>query len=401
MPWDSPTVRAVLLATFLAPLGVPLVSPALPTIRDAFGVNDAAASLLVSAYFVTGIVLSPFVGALADRIGRRRVLAGSLLVFGLAGGATVLAPSFEAVLALRVVQGTAAAGIFVSTVALVGDTFEGVQRNAVLGVTFAALSAGAAVFPVVGGYLVGLGWSAPFAAYLVALPAAGVAWYLVREPDYEHRSMPGVDYLRTAGRAVTSRRTRAFYGATFAAEFLLFGVVFTAAPFLLTSEGLTPLVIGVVLFVAEGAAIIASATNGRLARRVSNRTLVACGFACLAVGFAGLFAASSLPPFVAAMLAVGAGMGIVLPSVDAGVTEAVSDAVRAGAVSLRTSTTFLGRAAGPVVFAGIAAVAGYRPLLLAAALVAGVVGVALVTTGQSVGSPPRHSSERTDTPQAR
>jgi MFS family permease len=185
---------------------------------------------------------------------------------------------------------------------------------------------------------------------------------------------------------VTARGTRAFYGATFAAEFLLFGVVFTAAPFLLARDGLAPLAVGIVLFAAEGAAIGSAAVNGRLARRLSNRTLVACGFGCFAVGFAGIFAAGSLLPFAAAMLAVGAGTGIVLPSVDAAVTDAVSDSVRAGAVSLRNSTTFLGRAAGPVAFAGLATGVGYRPLLLGAAVVAGVVGLALVVTGGSVGA---------------
>ena len=51
VPWRSPTVQVVLASTLLAPLGVPLISPALPVIRDAFGVTDAAASLLISAYF--------------------------------------------------------------------------------------------------------------------------------------------------------------------------------------------------------------------------------------------------------------------------------------------------------------------------------------------------------------
>lgn len=394
VPWRSSTVQILLLATFLAPLGVPLVSPALPTIRDAFGVSDAAASLLVSAYFLTGIVLSPFVGALADRVGRRRVLAGSLLVFGVTGGATLLAPSFGVVLALRVVQGTAAAGVFVSTIALVGDTFEGVQRNAVLGVTFAALSAGAALFPVVGGYLVGFGWATPFAAYLVAVPVALVAWVGLDEPDYERRSLPGADYLRSAGRAVTARGTRALFGATFATEFLLFGAVFTATPFLLAREAVAPVVIGGVILVAEATAIVVSAANGRLARQLSNRALVACGFGCFAAGFAGLFAASTPVPVGVAMIAVGAGTGAILPSVDAGVTDAVSGAVRAGAVSLRNSTTFLGRATGPVVFAGVATAVGYRPLLLAAAVASGLAGLALVLTTGSRG--PRESSDAID-----
>src|SRR6056297_2355798 len=148
VPWDSPTVRVVFAATALAPLGVPLVSPALPVVRDAFGLTDAAASLLVSVYFLTGIVLSPFVGLLADRVGRRAVLAPSLAIFGLAGGAIALAPDYRLVLAVRLVQGTAAAGIFVTTVTLIGDTFGGVQRNAVLGANTAVLAAGAAVYPL-------------------------------------------------------------------------------------------------------------------------------------------------------------------------------------------------------------------------------------------------------------
>lgn len=68
--WRSRTVQVVLASTLLAPLGVPLVAPALPVIRDAFGVSDATASLLISTYFLTGIVPSPFIGLLADRVGK-------------------------------------------------------------------------------------------------------------------------------------------------------------------------------------------------------------------------------------------------------------------------------------------------------------------------------------------
>lgn len=165
VPWDSPTVRVVFAATALAPLGVPLVSPALPVVRDAFGLTDAEASLLVSAYFLTGIVLSPFVGLVADRLGRRRVLAPSLAVLSLAGTAIAFSPDFGVVVGVRLVQGTAAAGISVTTVTLVGDAFEGVQRNAVLGVNTAVLATGAAVYPLPGGYLATISWNAPFLVY--------------------------------------------------------------------------------------------------------------------------------------------------------------------------------------------------------------------------------------------
>ena len=68
IPWKSRTVQVVLLSTALAPLGVPLISPALPVFRDTFALTEAQASLLVSGYFLVGIVLSPFVGIFADRL---------------------------------------------------------------------------------------------------------------------------------------------------------------------------------------------------------------------------------------------------------------------------------------------------------------------------------------------
>ncbi|MGM0590276.1 MAG: MFS transporter [Halobacteriota archaeon] len=395
VPWRSKTVQIVLASTLLAPLGVPLVSPALPVIRDAFGVSDAVASLLISAYFVVGVVLSPFIGALVDRIGRKRVLVASLFVFGIAGGATTVAPNFLAVLALRVVQGTAAAGIFITTVTIIGDTFEGVQRNAVLGVNTAVLSVGAAVFPVVGGALASISWDAPFLAYLAALPLALVAWSILEEPPVdEARSMPGLAYFRRAVTAISTRRTGTMYLATFLGEFLVFGAVFTALPFLLASEfALGPLFIGLVLMAGEGASIVAAASNGRLATRFPNRTLVAAGFACFGLGFVGAWLAPTPLFVVGSIVVVGVGIGLVLPSVDAEVTRLVPAEVRAGALSLRNSTTFLGRASGPVVFASLALVTGYPALLLASGLVAlaGALVAAVAnagTTRRRVGGEP-------------
>lgn len=88
------------MATALAPLGVPRISPALAIFRDAFAPTDAQVSLLVSIYFPTGIVLSPFIGLLADR-GRRSVLVPSLLVCGLSGGAIALAPGVVVTLVMN------------------------------------------------------------------------------------------------------------------------------------------------------------------------------------------------------------------------------------------------------------------------------------------------------------
>jgi ACDE family multidrug resistance protein len=386
VPWRSRTVQIVLASTALAPLGVPLVAPALPVIRDAFGVSDAQASLLISAYFVVGIVVSPFIGLLADRVGRRRVLITSLVLFGIAGGATVLVGDFTTLLALRAIQGTAAAGIFITTVTIVGDVFEGAQRNAVLGVNVAVLSAGAAVFPVVGGALVAVSWETPFFAYLLAFPVAAAAAVVLPETARE-RQAQGVAYLRGAARAVATPATGGLYVATFLSELLLFGTVVTVLPLLLPVEfGLSPLLVGVVLMAMEVAAIVVSALNGRFAERVSNPRLIAVGFVCYAVGLGVVWAAPSPLVVGVGVAAFGAGLGLTLPSVDAEMSERVSTHYRAGALSLRNSTTFLGRASGPALFGVLALTTGFRPLLLAAGVVALLVaGVGALASGRRRG----------------
>lgn len=375
VPWDSSTVRVVFAATALAPLGVPLVSPGLPVVRDAFGLTDATASLLVSIYFLTGIVLSPFIGLLADRWGRRRVLVPSLAVFSLAGGVIALAPEFWVVLAVRLVQGTAAAGIFVTTVTLIGDAFEGVQRNAVLGTNTAVLATGAAVYPLLGGYLATVSWNAPFLAYLLGLPVAAFAWFALEETA-AGSGRAGMGYVREAAGTLARRAAVVPYGTAFLTEVLLFGVVITTLPFLLyESYGVSPVFVGLVITAAEAVSAAVAAANGRLAERFSDERIIALGYACYGVGPLVTWVGSSLSLVTVGVVVLGAGVGLTMPSVDALLSDLVDREHRAGALSIRNSVTFLGRFVGPILFAGVAAETGYRPLLFAAGIVGFAGGV--------------------------
>jgi MFS family permease len=295
------------------------------------------------------------------------VLVGGLATFGLLGGAIGFAPSFEAVLALRVLQGTGAAAIFITTVTLIGDAFAGVRRTAVLGVNVAVLSAAAAIYPVVGGGLSTLGWNVPFFLYFLALPVAAFAALALEERS---PSAPrGPEYLRDALGAVTTPAILALFGVTFLTEFLAFGVVFTALPFLLAPEA-SAVAIGLVLLLAEAVSALAASAAGRLARSLSTVMLIAVGFAGYGAGFLTAWLSPTLTVIAGAAALVGVGIGVLLPSVDAAVSDRVPPEYRAGAFSLRNSTTFLGRTTGPVTFVALAAGFGYPRLLLAAGVIA-------------------------------
>jgi MFS family permease len=273
------------------------------------------------------------------------------------------------------VQGTALAGLGITTVTLISDVFDGVQRNAVLGMNTAVLSAGAAAFPVVGGALVAVSWNAPFAMYLLGVPVALFALIVLEEPPGERETRSST-YVRRVVSALSARHAFAFYGSALVIDFLLFGVVFTALPFLLKADfGLSALFVGLVLTAGEAASTVAATQNGRLARHLTDSEIIAVGFVATAVGLGGAWLSPS--PVLIAMSTVGFGVGwgMTLPSIDAGVSDLVRTKYRAGALSLRGSASSIGRAGGPVVFAALSLQVGYRPLLLYAGIVALGYGV--------------------------
>lgn len=355
-------------------MGVSLISPTLPAMREVLSLTDAQTSLVLTAYTLPGIALAPFIGVLADRIGRRRTLVPCLLVYGLAGSAVVLTRDFPTIVALRVVQGSAASGLVSLSVTLIGDTFDGTRRNAVMGVNGAVLSVGTASYPLLGGALSTLSWTAPFGVYLVGVAVGLFALRVLPEPSIE-RGPRGLAYFRGALAAVPTRRALAYYATGVAIFVLLYGAILTALPFLLEATyGLSALRIGLVLTTSSAMTAVVSSQNGRLAERFANRHLVAGGFVGYGLGLVGISLAPS-PLYVAgAILFFGAGQGLTMPSLDTAVSALAPGRFRGAVMSLRTSVIRIGQTVGPPLFTAAAATTGYRPLL-------GVAGVLALTAG--------------------
>lgn len=215
------------------------------------------------------------------------------------------------------------------------------------------------------------------------MPVGLFAALVLEEPDVE-RETHGLRYLAGALSSLANRDALLLYGTAFATELLAFGAFITALPFLLYAEfAVTALTIGLVITAGEGASIVVSSLDGRFARRLSNVGLVAAGFACYGAGLVVAWVAPSPRVVAVGAAAFGAGLGFSMPAVDAAISDLVAGRYRAEAISFRNSTTFLGRATGPVVFTGLAgAIGGYRPLLLLSAIVAfELAGLAMLSSG--------------------
>lgn len=82
-----------------------MLTPSLPTIQSDFGVDAAQVSLIISAYAVSGVALSPVIGKLGDIYGKRRVLAAVMLAYAAAVSVTGFSPNFTFMVAARTIQG--------------------------------------------------------------------------------------------------------------------------------------------------------------------------------------------------------------------------------------------------------------------------------------------------------
>lgn len=367
--WRSQTFQTVLVSTLVLPLGVPLLSPLLPLIRDTFALTDLQTSYLVSAYFLPSIVLSPLIGTVVDRVGRRPVLVSSLFLFGCVGIGIIVLREFTVIIVARLVQGLAAAGIFITTVTIIADSFRGVQRNVVFGMNVAVLSTGRALYPLLGGALARYGWRVPFVCYLAAILAGIFVLYRFRELERVRRSRTHVRIQGTIA-GLPTVEALLLYGATITAETVAFGAILTALPFLLVADyGASPVTIGTTLMATTVAAAIIAAGSGRLARHFPNDQLIASGFVLSGGGLVGVGTAPSPTTITAGAILFGVGIGLILPAVDAAISDAVTEDFQASALSLRNSATGFGRAIGPLLFPALAPVTGYRILFFGAGIV--------------------------------
>ncbi|QCC49347.1 MFS transporter [Halobellus limi] len=378
VPWRSPVLVAILAATLMAPMDVPLISAVLPEIQSVFGVTESRAGLFITLYALPGILLAPVIGALADRLGRRYVLSVALAIFGIAGTAIAFTDDFAVALGLRVFQGFAAGSILAAlAMTAVGDRYSGQQHDSVMGVTSAMLSLGTAAYPVIGGYLAARAWNAPFLMYAFTLPVAGLVLLafddIERAPDSK-----GSGYIREALNLIPTRRAITLYGIMFVSFTLLFGGLYTALPFYLADAfGFTPSTVGLVTSTVLLATAVVSTQNGTLAARASTTILLTIGFALYALGFLGVALASTPLLLIAGLLVFGVGSGLVTPTLFARISVLAPDEVRGGVMSLQTTTIGISQAVGPAVFTLLGGAIGYQGTLLSGSVGAALAAVLL------------------------
>ncbi len=150
-------------------LAIDMMLPALGVIGEALGAareNDR--QLIVVVYIIANGVSQLFMGPIADRFGRRRVLLFSLGAYAIGSLLSVVAQSFTLLLAARVFQGAATAGARVAVLAMVRDRYSGAEMARVMSIAITIFMAAPIFAPLIGqGVLLVGSWRWIFGALLI------------------------------------------------------------------------------------------------------------------------------------------------------------------------------------------------------------------------------------------
>lgn len=167
------TLLAVCVATFMLLIDVTIVNVALPDIQKDLGASLSSLQWVVDAYALTLASFLLVFGSIGDRLGRRRVFSIGFGVFIVASAICGFSTSPTMLNVARGLQGTGAAAMFATALALIAQEFEGRERVNAIGIWGATVGAAVAIGPLVGGVLTeSLGWEWIF---FVNVPIGAVA----------------------------------------------------------------------------------------------------------------------------------------------------------------------------------------------------------------------------------
>jgi multidrug resistance protein len=186
-------VAFVTAATFSDIVAYSIAVPVLPDLSRKLGASPTMIGLLFASFGVTLLTVSMPSGALSDRVGRKPLLVGGMLLLVLASLLFAFADTLRWLFAARLAQGAADAVTWVVGFALVADLYPASARGRITGIVMMGTSFAFMIGPSLGGWLYELGGiRLPFIAVAVMafVPMLAFLWLDIPSPPTDHEPVP-------------------------------------------------------------------------------------------------------------------------------------------------------------------------------------------------------------------
>ena len=366
-----------------------VVAPVLPEIVQQLDLNPGLAGNLVSMHCLTFAMFSPLLGILADRIGKLRVLIGSLFFYALFGMAGALMQSFWPLLIARGLIGATSGGIAAASLGLLGTMYEGEERSQVMGFATSTLTVASIIFPLLGGWVGSTHWQYVFYLYgLALLLIPPVVLLFGRQSNKPSQSLEIGDRQKL-GEVLRSPQTLRLLLTLCLASATVYSVVIYAPMYLKATIGATSTVNGIVLASrAIGAAVISAFGARHLAKRFGLTGATGLGLGLMALTLMTIPWLRQLSQIIPAAVLFGVGFGTVMPTLYSALADLTPSDLRSSVLAVGTGVGYLGQFLCPILLGFVLSHSGLPEVFYSAASIALVTALLLLIpiTDKSAGT---------------
>lgn len=348
------------LVPLIMVLGNSMLIPVLPDIKKNVHINQFQVGILITAFSVPAGIVIPFAGILSDQIGRKKVMAPALILYGAGGivagiASVILSKPYWGIFAGRIIQGIGAGGTYQLAMAMVGDMFKSQERVYALGLLETSNGLGKVISPILGASLALITWYTPFFAYgLLAIPTGIFIYIFVKEKqDFDKQKLQ--DYV-DAVKEIFKQKWLPLLSSFFAgmvALFSLFGILSLYSDILEKRFSIFGFMKGLVM---AGPVFIMAAISFSLGiwlEKSGNKGLkyyILTGIALIAAGQALFILTKGFWLLFISLCLLGSGVGLVMTPVNTLVTSSCSIKRRGIITCLYGSVRFFGVAIGPPLY---------------------------------------------------
>ncbi|TVX93226.1 MFS transporter [Paenibacillus agilis] len=343
-----------------------MLIPVLPLMQKKLGISSVKASLIITVYAAVSIVCIPIAGYLSDRFGRKLIIIIGLSIAAIGGVVSGWSAwqldhyaAYIGILIGRFIQGIGAAGAFPIVLPLVGDMFTSDEQvSSSLGMIETSNTFGKVVSPILGSALTLVVWYLPLAiipVFCVISIAAIAIFVKVPKKNDEQQKMTFKAFLHDVGNILykDGRWLYAIFAIGGIAMYIMFGFLYHMSTMLEEKHGIDGIKKGALLAIPLSAICIASYFTGKLigTNKCKMKWFNFTG-AVILTGSMSMFLFLDTTRLITNLILLsigGLGIGLILPSLDALITEGIDKKQRGTITSLYSSMRFIGVAAGPLI----------------------------------------------------
>ncbi|MBU7043423.1 MAG: MFS transporter [Theionarchaea archaeon] len=335
-------------AVLVSMIGFGLIIPLLPIYGREMGASGFYLGLLTSLFAITRAMTSFPGGFLADKIGRKKLIAGGLFVYTIVMFLFGISTNLYHLFILRACQGAASGIVWPVAATMVADIVEPKDRGKAMGFFTMMWDAGIAIGPVLGGFLtVAFSIAVPFfvCSAFALISALLIVWRVEETLSQEDRAMKSspslslsIDRFSLLGISITG----------FAMAFAL-GLVHPLIS-LFGDEvlGLNEAAIGLIFGVMGVTRFLVKAPSGVIADRIGRKIVALGGFLINGIFTVAITLSQGLVSMLFFTVIRAIGLGMTMPSINALVTSLTSKENRGKVMGIYSTARNGGLIVGPL-----------------------------------------------------